>query len=387
MIMKNSLKILLAVISIVLITGCLEQKEKIQNVIPDVLTTVDSYNPPAYRGNSTIVNFAISGINVKKGNEISLDYKTEMVHTNGSLEAAPDSVHLIPDQKPLIFKRTANAGEAPEKLYSNLTVTVDKTAADGDYYITISGRDKGLAIESLVLSFKIGKGGKLPLPEKNVWTIGYTREQIPPLSEEEKAEAVAIAVNDTSLKGKNYSIFEVVRLNFYDIGNFSGFFPVVIIEMEDANGWWYVIDLEEKKILRSDVLLNDPIPKVWIFTSDYDLAKNPNIPSIGRGRSTLINLTIRGSVSKGTKVYLNYSVYARYPDGSTEKNPKEVDLFIEPNVVVFQKECTEGCELHSSLVVNVSQSAKQGLYQIYFEGRPFSEDRVNSEDYQFVLGK
>ncbi len=178
-----------------------------------------------------------------------------MVHTNGSLELSPDSVHLIPDQKPLTFKRTANAGEAPEKLYSNLTVTVDKTAADGDYYVTISGRDKGLAFESLVLSFKIGKGGKLPLPEKNVWNIGYTREQIPPLSEEEKAEAVAVAVNDTSLKGKSYGIIGV-RLDFYDIGNFSGFFPVVSIGMEDVNGQ-YVIDLEDKKVLQSSFAMND----------------------------------------------------------------------------------------------------------------------------------
>ncbi len=52
--MKNSLKILLAIISIVLITGCLEQKEKIQNVIPDVLTTPTSHcfrhmNPVRFR--------------------------------------------------------------------------------------------------------------------------------------------------------------------------------------------------------------------------------------------------------------------------------------------------------------------------------------------------
>lgn len=91
-------------------------------------------------------------------------------------------------------------------MYSNLTINVDKRAVDGEYYLTVSGKDKGLALGNAVLSFKIDKGGRLPLPKKNLWNIGYTipsslneKERaagssslmvdftdVPPLSEEER---------------------------------------------------------------------------------------------------------------------------------------------------------------------------------------------------------
>jgi hypothetical protein len=151
------------------ISGCIEQKENLQTpTIPNVIVIVDSYNPPAYKGGSTLVTLAIGGNNVTKGTEISLNYKTQIWRSDGSWEENPESVHLTPEQKPLVFQRTIKAMEQPENLYSNLTVSVDKNAVDGEYYVTVSGRGKGVTLESAVLSFKIGKGGKLPLPEKSV---------------------------------------------------------------------------------------------------------------------------------------------------------------------------------------------------------------------------
>lgn len=385
--MKNSLNILLVVTFIVLLAGCLEQKENLETpLIPNIIIGVDSYSPPAYRGNLTIVNLIISGINVTKETEISLSYKTEVLRTDGSLESKPKDVYLIPDQKMLIFQRIVKAGEPPEKLYSNLTINVDKPAVDGEYYITVSGKDKGLDFGSAVLSFKIGKGGKLPQAKKDVWNIGYTRDQPPPLSEEEKAQALAIASNTSYLKGKRYEIV-AVNSNFYDMENFSGFFPVITVDMEEQIVS-YIIDMEEKKVLPYPIFaIKTKVPNIGIFTSDYESSgSNPNHPSIGRGKSTLINLTIQSSnLSNGTMLHLNYSIYARYPDGSTEKNPKGVDLFIEPDVVIF-KDCIGRCYLHSNLTVKVSPIAKQGIYQLYFEGRA-TEEEVSSQVFQFALGK
>lgn len=250
--------------------------------IPDTIIGVDSYNPPAYRGISTLVTLVISGINVAKGDKISLEYKTEILRTDTSLESEPEWMQLIPEKKPLVFQRTVRAGEQPEKLYFNLTVNLDKEATDGEYYVTVSGKDKGLVFGSAVLSFKIGKGGKLPLPKKNVWNIGYripsslsdeeraigsssliVSVDKPPLSEEEKAEAIAIAVNDTSLKGKSYRITGV-SLGFYESGNFSGFFPVVTVDIGEPDKPGaivsYVIDLEEKRVFGSTSIPRRPAP-------------------------------------------------------------------------------------------------------------------------------
>ncbi len=246
------------------LSGCIGTEERIQTpTIPNIIISVDSYSPPAYRDNSTLVTLAISGINVTKGTGSSLNYKTQIWHTDGSWEENPESVHLTTEQKPLVFQRTVRAGEQPEKLYSNLTINVDKKAADGEYYITVSGKDKGLAFGSAVLSFKIGKGGKLPLPKKNVWNIGYTRDQPPPLSEEEKAEALAIVTDASYLKDKRYEITGV-GLSFREFENFSGFFPVVTVNIRDKERpiaiMSYIIDLEEKNVIESSGIPLRPVP-------------------------------------------------------------------------------------------------------------------------------
>ncbi|MDD5616410.1 MAG: hypothetical protein PHH85_09430, partial [Candidatus Methanoperedens sp.] len=42
------------------LSGCIGTEEKIQTpTIPNIIIGVDSYNPPAYRGNSTFVTLAI----------------------------------------------------------------------------------------------------------------------------------------------------------------------------------------------------------------------------------------------------------------------------------------------------------------------------------------
>ncbi len=270
------------------LSGCLGGEKSLQApTIPNVIILVDSYNPPAYKGSSTLVTLAIIGINATKGTEISLNYKTKIWLANGSWEENPETVHLIPDQKPLVFQRTYRAVEAEEpaeKLYSNFTISVDKKAADGDYYVTVSGKDKGLVFGSAVLSFKIGKGGKLPLPEKSVWNIGYiipstlSEEEraigstslivgvtdAPTLSEEEKLVAIAIASNDTSLKNESYEITGVSS-GFYDSQNYSGFFPVVTVDIGEPDKpgaiVHYIIDLEEKKVIGSTGIPRKPVPQ------------------------------------------------------------------------------------------------------------------------------
>lgn len=261
---KTSVCTLILLSGVLSLSGCIGGEERIQTpTIPNIIIGIDSYNPPAYRGNSTLVTLAISGIDVTKGAEISLSYKTQIWHTDGSWEENPESVHLAPEQKPLVFQRTVKAGEQPEKLYSNLTINLDKKAVDGEYYITVSGKDKGLIFGSAVLSFKIGKGGKLPLPKKNVWNIGYTRDQPPPLSEEEKAEALAIVTDASYLKDKRYEITGV-GLSFREFENFSGFFPVVTVNIRDKERpiaiMSYIIDLEEKNVIESSGIPLRPVP-------------------------------------------------------------------------------------------------------------------------------
>lgn len=271
---KISIRILILLSVALFISGCIGGEEKIQTpAIPNILIGVDSYTPPAYRGASTIVTLAISGINVTKGTETSLGYKTQIWHTNGSWEENPESVHLTFEQKPLIFQRTVKAGEEPEKLYSNLTIDVDRKAVDGEYYVTVSGKDKGLDFGSAVLSFKIGKGGMLPLPKKNVWNIGYTRDQPPPLSEEEKVEAIAIATNTTYLKNKRYGIVGVDS-GFYEVDNFSGFFPRVTVDIGEQEKPGsivsYIVDLEEKKVVNVIGIPRKPVPTAYQFGKAFD---------------------------------------------------------------------------------------------------------------------
>ncbi len=315
-------------------SGCIGTEERIQTpTIPNIIIGVDSYNPPAYRGNSTLVTLAINGINVTKGTEISLRYKTQIWHTDGSWEESPESVHLTPEQKPLVFQRAVRAvrsEEPPEKLYSNLTINVDKKAVDGEYYTTISGKNKGLAFGSAVLSFKIGKGGKLPLPKKNVWNIGYTipsslseKERAagssslmvgftdaPPLNEEEKLVAIAIASNDTSLKGKSYEITGV-NSGFYDSQNYSGFFPVVTVDIGKPDELGaivsYIIDLEERKVFGSTGIPRHSAPWTMIRGLPAITAIQPDARTIG----TKVVITGTGFSAKDNNV-----AFRLYPEDS-----------------------------------------------------------------------
>ncbi len=313
------------------LSGCIGGEERIQTLtIPNVIIVVDSYNPPAYKGSSTLVALAIGGNNVTKGTEISLNYKTQIWHTDGSWEENPESVHLNPEQKPLVFQRTIKAVEQPENLYSNLTINVDKKAVDGEYYITVDGKGKGLAFGSAVLSFKIGKGGKLPLPEKSVWNIGYiipstlSEEEraigssslivgvtdAPPLSEEEKLVAIAIASNNTSLKGKSYKITGVSS-GFYDSQNYSGFFPVVTIDIGEPDEPGaivsYIIDLEEKKVFGSTRIPRKPAPLTMIKGLPTVTAIQPDDGTIG----TKVVITGTGFTAKD-----NNAAFRLYPEDS-----------------------------------------------------------------------
>ncbi len=260
-----------------------------------------------------------------------------MWHTDGSWEEKPESIYLTPERKPLVFHRTVRAGEQPEKLYSNLTINVDKEAVDGEYYITVSGKDKDLAFGRAGLSFKIGKGGKLPLPKKNVWNIGYAKDMPPPLSEEEKKEALAIVANYSYLKDKRYEITGI-GLSFYEFENFSGFFPVVTLNIKEKERsigiWSYTVDMEERKVLTSFGFPLRPVPSYFIgqaFSESFGILTKKwdaeNFPGFWRdaetGASTetlVINQSILNSsyrvIEKHNLIYttkqvpLKYQVYA-----------------------------------------------------------------------------
>ncbi|MDW7728149.1 MAG: hypothetical protein SCH70_13800 [Candidatus Methanoperedens sp.] len=133
----------------------------------------------------------------------------------------------------------------PEKLlYSNLTINVSPYAADGSYYITIAAKYRGLQVGSGILSFKIGKGGKMDFQGRSeeeekllhmgTWNIGYERYQSPPLNDTEKEDARAIAINDSYLKGRKYNITEITSES-YDLQNFYGFLPVVTVDIGEPD--------------------------------------------------------------------------------------------------------------------------------------------------------
>ncbi len=299
-------------------------------LIPNIIIGVDSYNPPAYKGSSTLVTLAIGGNNVTKGIEISLNYKTQIWLANGSWEENPESVHLTPQQKPLVFQRTIKAMDQPERLYSNLTVNVDKKAVDGDYYVTVSGKGKGVTLESAIMYFKIGKGGKFPLPDKSVWNIGYiipstlSEEEraigssslivgfadAPPLSEEEKLVAIAIASIDTFLKGESYEITGVSS-GFYDSQNYSGFFPVVTVDIGEPDEPGaivsYIIDMEEKKVFGSTRIPRKPAPLTMIKGLPAITAIQPDAGTIG----TKVVITGTGFTAKDNNV-----AFRLYPEDS-----------------------------------------------------------------------
>ncbi|MDW7728148.1 MAG: protease complex subunit PrcB family protein [Candidatus Methanoperedens sp.] len=60
---------------------------------------VESSSSIAHRGTSTDLKLFISGNNITKGTEISLDYETLLLHTDGHFEYNPSAVELIPDKK------------------------------------------------------------------------------------------------------------------------------------------------------------------------------------------------------------------------------------------------------------------------------------------------
>ncbi len=331
---KTSVLTLILLSVVLSLSGCIGEEERIQTpAIPNIIISVDSYNPPAYRGNSTPVTLVIRGINVTKGTEISLSYKTQIWHTDGSWAENPESVHLTPEQKPLIFQSEVKAGEAPEKMFSNLTIYVDRKAVDGEYYITVSGRDKGLVFGRAELSFKIGKGGKLPLPKKNVWNIGYTKDMLPPLSEEEKAEAVAIIANYSYLKDEKYEITGI-GLSPYEFENFSGFFPVVTVNVKEKEKpigiWSYTVDLEKRKVLTSVGFPLRQVPSYFIgqsfveasgiFTKKWDAGNFPGFwrdAETGASTETLvINQSILNSsyriIEKHNLIYSTKSIPVKY---------------------------------------------------------------------------
>jgi S-layer protein (TIGR01567 family) len=242
--------------------------------IPNIpIIGVESFSSPAYRGTSTNLKLFISGNNITKGTEISLDYKTLLLHTDGHFESNPTVVELIPEKKRLVFPQTVKAWDVPEKLlYSNLTINLSPYAADGSYYITMAAKYKGLEVGSGILSFKIGKGGKMYLQGRSeeeekllhmaTWNIGYERYQSPPLNDTEREDARAIAINDSYLKGRKYNITEITSES-YDLQNFYGFLPVVTVDIGEPDKPGeivrYTIDLEEKKIFRTAITPRKPL--------------------------------------------------------------------------------------------------------------------------------
>lgn len=242
--------------------------------IPNIpIIGVDSSSSPAYRGTSTNLKLFISGNNITKGTEISLDYKTLLLRTDGHFESNPGVIELIPDKRRLVFTQTIRAWDVPVKLLdSNLTINVSPSAADGSYYIIISAKYKSLQVGSGILSFKIGKGGKMYLEGRSeeeekllhmgTWDIGYERYQSPPLNDNEIEEARAIAVNDSYIKGRNYNITEITSES-YDLQNFYGFLPVVTVNIgePDKSGEIvrYTIDIEERKVHRIVIIPRKPL--------------------------------------------------------------------------------------------------------------------------------
>ncbi len=67
---------------------------------------VESISSPAYRGTTTItgLSFTVPDF-VPNGSEIHVDYRTEMLHTDGSLEPEPAGFNIIPEKKRLALVR------------------------------------------------------------------------------------------------------------------------------------------------------------------------------------------------------------------------------------------------------------------------------------------
>lgn len=246
-------------------------------LLPRIETRVESIRSPAYRGTSTLVKLSfIARNNISNGGDIYVNYKTEILHTNGSLFYEPEGFEIIPEKKRLIFP---GGGDEQQVVYSNLTINTSNAAAEGDYIITITIKYKGWVVGSNMLYFKIGKGGKKSPPGgesiiENTWNIGYSADQPPLLNETEKAEILTIAINDTYLKDKRYEITGITS-EYLNLENFSGFFAVVTVDVGDPDFPGeiirYIIDREEKKVFTSVVT---PRPALEYFRGEaFDEAK------------------------------------------------------------------------------------------------------------------
>lgn len=141
--------------------------------------------------------------------------------------------------------------------YSNLTIKTSNTSVDGDYFITVSARYRGLVVGKNVFSFKIGKGGKKSGGKsmtEGSQNIGHTADNPPPLNATEKAEMAEVVLHDAYLKGRIFKITGVTS-EYIDLENYSGFFAVVTVDVGDLDypgeTIRYFIDREEKKIISS----------------------------------------------------------------------------------------------------------------------------------------
>jgi hypothetical protein len=124
--------------------------------------------PPLIRGNSSILNFTIVGKNVTSDTKILLDYSIEVWYPDGTRypltnKSKPEGINVTFESKSIVFPRSVTWGEPAIKFNSSATVTIDPTAPDGDYYLTIYLiSNKDIVTGSTTIAFKLGKGGKMP---------------------------------------------------------------------------------------------------------------------------------------------------------------------------------------------------------------------------------
>lgn len=75
-------------------------------LLPYTDISVESISSPAYRGTSTIAGLLFTAPDyVPNGSEILVSYRTEMLHTDGSLESNPEGFNIIPEKKRLALER------------------------------------------------------------------------------------------------------------------------------------------------------------------------------------------------------------------------------------------------------------------------------------------
>ncbi len=220
----------------------------------NVETRIEAINSPAYRGTTTIARLSFTvPDHVPNGSDILLEYRKDMVHTDGSLETEPAGFLIIPEKKRLALER----GNGRLVAYSNFTVKTGNASVEGDYLITSTLRYRGWVVGKNVFSFKIGKGGKKTegrsMTESSL-NIGYSADNPPPLNLTEKEELTEVVLRDPYLKEKMYKLIAVTS-EFLALENYSGFFAVVTVDVGDPDYPGeiirYIVDREEKKIFGS----------------------------------------------------------------------------------------------------------------------------------------